>query len=489
MNLSILRSLSCEWLNFIESYMSFKTINRKHMNVSKELLEKYNIPVPRYTSYPPANYFTSDFKLDDYHELIKLSNTDDPKLIAFYIHIPFCAQICYYCGCNALKMEKSDVVLNYVEAVKKEILMLSNQIDKSRKVSQIHYGGGTPNAIKSEYLKEINQTIFDEFDMIDEPEIAIECNPALLSYSYLDALLEAKFNRFSFGIQDFNDEVLTNVNRKPSALPVKELVEYVKEKNRKIAVNLDFIYGLPGQSLNSFKDTIQKAIEIRPDRLVTFSYAHVPWLKENQKILEEKGLPTADEKMDMFMAAYDLLTEAGYISIGLDHYALPQDELCVALKDHQLHRNFQGYCTKKTTGQVYAVGISGISQLAGGYVQNTKELVTYTKSITEGVFPVEKGIFVTKEQKVIRMVINELMCNKVLVWSEIADVFELSVEEVKAIVNYSEQEMMNFKTDELIEFDNEKIEINELGSLFIRNIVAAFDPALKNNEKRYSKSL
>ena len=459
------------------------------MKVTKELLDKYNIPVPRYTSYPPANYFTSDFKLDDYHELIELSNTDDPKLVAFYIHIPFCAQICYYCGCNALKMEKSDVVLKYVEAVKKEILMLSKRIDKSRKVSQIHYGGGTPNAIKSEYLKEINQTIFNEFELIDGAEIAIECNPALLSYSYLDALLEAKFNRFSFGIQDFNNDVLTNVNRKPSALPVKELVEYVKGKNRKIAVNLDFIYGLPGQSLNSFKDTINKAIEIRPDRLVTFSYAHVPWLKENQKILEEKGLPTADEKMDMFMVAYDLLTEAGYISIGLDHYALPQDELCVALEQHQLHRNFQGYCTKKTTGQVYAVGISGISQLAGGYVQNTKELSVYTTSINEGVFPVEKGIVVTQEQKVIRMVINELMCNKMLKWREIAHVFKLSIPDVKDIVCYSEKAMKDFKADELIEFDDNQILINELGSLFIRNIVAAFDPALKNNEKRYSKSL
>ncbi|MCW3785455.1 oxygen-independent coproporphyrinogen III oxidase [Plebeiibacterium sediminum] len=459
------------------------------MKVTKELLDKYNIPVPRYTSYPPANYFTNDFTLDNYHELIELSNTDDPKLVAFYIHIPFCAQICYYCGCNALKMEKSDVVFQYVEAVKKEILMLSKRIDKSRKVSQIHYGGGTPNAIKSEYLKEINQTIFNEFDLIDEVEIAIECNPALLSYTYLDALIEAKFNRFSFGIQDFNNDVLTNVNRKPSALPVKELVEYVKEKNSKVAVNLDFIYGLPGQSLDSFKDTINKAIEIKPDRLVTFSYAHVPWLKENQKILEEKGLPTADEKMDMFMAAYDLLTTAGYISIGLDHYALPQDELCVALEQHQLHRNFQGYCTKKTTGQVYAVGISGISQLAGGYIQNTKELSSYTKSIADGAFPVEKGIVVTQEQKVIRMVINELMCNKVLVWNEIADIFKLTVNEVKAIVKYSEKAMNDFKADELIEFEDNQIRINELGSLFIRNIVAAFDPALKNNEKRYSKSL
>ncbi len=459
------------------------------MEVDKILLEKYNVPVPRYTSYPPANHFIQDFSESDYQSLVVQSNSEDPSLVAFYIHIPFCAQICHYCGCNALKMENSKTVKKYVDAIKTEILMVSKMVDSSRRISQIHYGGGTPNAIKAEYLKEINDLLFSEFELIENPEIAIECNPALLSYEYLDKLFEAGFNRFSFGIQDFNECVLRDVNRKPSAIPVKELVQYVKDRDESIAVNLDFIYGLPGQTVEGFSDTILKAIDVRPDRLVTFSYAHVPWMKENQKILEEKGLPSADEKMEMFLSAYRLLLEAGYISIGLDHYALPNDELSIALDKHQLHRNFQGYCTKRTTGQVYAVGVSGISQLSGGYSQNTKSVGDYLKSISEGKFPVEKGIVVNSDQKVIRKVINELMCNKYIKWLSIADYFELPVSKVKEIVGYSNEVLLNFKNDKLIEFDDDYLTINEQGSMFIRNIVAVFDPALQTNQKRYSKSL
>lgn len=459
------------------------------MKVSQQLLDKYNVPVPRYTSYPPANHFTNDFKESDYQELIVKSNQEEPHLIAFYIHIPFCAQICYYCGCNAIKMRESHAVGEYVEMVKKEILMVSNTIDKSRKISQIHYGGGTPNAIEAKYLKEINDLLFSQFGLIDHPEIAIECNPASLTYEYMDELFDAGFNRFSFGIQDFDNDVLKDVNRRPSAMPVKDLVQYVKDHDKSMAVNLDFIYGLPGQTVEGFTKTIEKAIEVKPDRLVTFSYAHVPWMKENQKILDKKGLPSADEKMSMFLAAYELLKKSGYISIGLDHYALPQDELSIAQQNHQLHRNFQGYCTKKTTGQVYAVGVSGISQLSGGYAQNTKELNDYIKQIKLDVLPIVKGYKVSQEQKIIRMVINELMCNKLVEWNTIASSFSVDVEFIKQTVEYNALLLMDLKEDNLIEFDEDKLQITELGTLFIRNVVATFDPALGKDQKRYSKSL
>lgn len=459
------------------------------MQVDKNLLEKYNIPVPRYTSYPPANHFADDFKESEFKDLLVTSNTEEPHNIAFYIHIPFCAQICHYCGCNAIKMKRADEVKTYITALKKEIEMLVSEVDKGRKISQIHYGGGTPNAIKAHYLKEINDILFSHFQLIESPEIAIECNPAHLSYSYLDELFDAGFNRFSFGIQDFDECVLQDVNRRPSALPVGDLVKYVKAKNNKFAVNLDFIYGLPGQSVESFCESIQQAIEIKPDRLVTFSYAHVPWFKEHQKILDEKGLPSADDKLEMFLAAYDMLLKAGYISIGLDHYALPEDELCQALDKHQLHRNFQGYCTKRTTGQVYAVGVSSISQLSGGYVQNTKDIKPYIEAIERGEFPVEKGILVSDEQKLIRMVINELMCNKYIHWQTIADEFAIGVDEVKKKVAYDENLLNQFKKDLLIEFSKDELSITELGTMFIRNIVASFDPALSGSKKRYSNSL
>ncbi|GAF04293.1 oxygen-independent coproporphyrinogen III oxidase [Saccharicrinis fermentans] len=459
------------------------------MKVDKQLLNKYNVPVPRYTSYPPANHFTDDFKESDFKHLLVKSNEEHPHNIAFYIHIPFCAQICHYCGCNALKMGRAEEIKNYIAALKKEISLIISHINKDRKISQIHYGGGTPNAIKANYLKEINDILFEAFDVIDNAEIAIECNPAHLSYSYLDELFEAGFNRFSFGIQDFDECVLKDVNRKPSALPVGDLVRYVKTKNKGFAVNLDFIYGLPGQTAESFCKSIQQAIEIRPDRLVTFSYAHVPWFKEHQKILDAKGLPTADDKLDMFLSAYDLLLKAGYVSIGLDHYALPEDELCLALNKHQLHRNFQGYCTKRTTGQVYAVGVSSISQLSGGYAQNTKSVKEYVRLINENIIPVEKGVLVSNEQKIIRTVINELMCNKFIDWNIVAENLRTNVASIKKLIAYDQSLLEQFKEDGFIDYTEQSIGITELGTMFIRNIVASFDPALRTGNKRYSNSL
>ncbi len=459
------------------------------MKVDKELIEKYNVPVPRYTSYPPANHFTTDFSTDDYLQLIQSSNDEEPELIAFYIHIPFCQKICYYCGCNAIKIREIHSVSDYISAVKKEIELVTKGIDPKRKVSQIHYGGGTPNAIDASYLKELNQLLQGKFEFIENPEIAIECNPALLSYEYIDELLDAGFNRFSFGIQDFNEEVLKDVNRAPSAMPMDELVKYVKGKDEKIAVNLDFIYGLPGQTVESFSETIKKAIAVRPDRLVTFSYAHVPWMKEHQKILDPKGLPGSDEKTNMFTAAHKLMTEAGYKAIGLDHYALPEDELCVALANHQLHRNFQGYCTKRTTGQVFAFGVSGISQLSGGYMQNLKDLSGYMKCLNEGILPVEKGYVVTDEQKVVRSVINELMCNEFINWEEVAESFNLELLDLKKIIGYNTDVLTSFRKDGLIEFSDTTLKITEAGALFIRNVVSVFDPALKQSGKQYSKSL
>ncbi len=459
------------------------------MKVNKQLLEKYNVQVPRYTSYPPANHFTEDFTREDLNHLIVQSNLDDPKNIAFYIHIPFCSQICYYCGCNAIKMSKAEEIKQYVDALTKEIELISDKIDKNRKISQIHYGGGTPNSIKASYLKQINELLFSKFELIDNPEIAIECNPAHLSYAYLEELFEAGFNRFSFGIQDFDKVVLKGVNRKPSAIPVEDLVSFVKSKNENFAVNLDFIYGLPGQTIDSFCESIKIAIEIRPDRLVTFSYAHVPWFKEHQKVLEEKGLPSTEDKLEMFLAAYGLLLQAGYVSIGLDHYALPDDELYKALKEHKLHRNFQGYCTQRTTGQVYAVGVSSISQLSGGYAQNTKEINNYIDAISKGDMPVEKGLKISDSQKMIRSVINELMCNKYINWQNISDNLAIEVSKLKEMIGYDEEVLKQFSNDKLIKFDQKQLEITELGTMFIRNIVASFDPVLSSTKKRYSNSL
>lgn len=459
------------------------------MEISKELIEKYNVPVPRYTSYPPANHFENQFSERTFIQMIEDSNNSQPENIAIYIHIPFCKKICFYCGCNTALYKGEELVTNYMDALKKEIKMISNRIDKKRKVSQIHYGGGTPNAVDVRWLEEINQLIFDLFEFIPHPEIAIECHPAHLDELYIQRLLNAGFNRFSLGVQDFDLKVLKTVNRNPAAMPVKDIVDILKRDNPAISVNLDFIYGLPGQTVAGFNQTIQQAIDIRPNRLVTFSYAHVPWLKKHQQVLEKKGLLSSTQKMDIFLSSRELLLGSGYQPIGLDHYVLPQDELNIAVQNNQLHRNFQGYCTRRTTGQVYAFGVSSISQLENGYAQNEKDTIAYIEHINQGRPAVEKGLILTHEQKIIRSVIEQIMCNLMLDIPAFCEEQKINQTDFLRITHFSEEKLATFISDGLISYDNKILRITQTGSFFIRNIAVLFDPDYQQVENKYSKSI
>lgn len=457
------------------------------MEIPEFLLNKYNSAVPRYTSYPPANHFSENFSGEAYLNAVIASNTYKPENISLYIHIPFCKKICYYCGCNSCPTGNGTLIEPYIAAVKKEIKLISQHIDKSRFVSQVHYGGGTPNSIDISYLNELNSLIFSEFRTIYDPEIAIECNPEFLTYDSMDELLSSGFNRFSLGIQDFNDSILKLVNRNPSKLPPADLFRYLKMKGAH--VNFDFIFGLPGQTVESFNETIDKAAEIRPDRLVTFSYAHVPWLKKHQQILEKRGLPDPGEKMKMFLSGYNKLKTSGYQPIGLDHFVLPEDDLCKAYNEHQLHRNFQGYCTRRTTGQVYAFGITAISQLASGYSQNARDIQEYIDTLEKGNLPVERGYILDEKQKITREVINNVMCNKKLDMAAIAQTLNISVEELKETVNFREERLKDFIDDGLVNYSGNEMEVTEKGTMFIRNIAVVFDREYREKNQTYSRTL
>ncbi len=459
------------------------------MEIDKLLIDKYNIPVPRYTSYPPANHFEQTFTDEDYFRLIAESNSGHLENIAIYIHIPFCKKICFYCGCNTALYKGESLVADYIAALKKEIRVVSKHIDKRRKVSQIHYGGGTPNAIDVAYLEQINQLLFDLFEFIPKPEIAIECHPGHLNELYLRRLLNAGFNRFSLGIQDFDNEVLATVNRDPSAMPIVDIINILKQDQPDVSVNFDFIYGLPGQTVERFRQTIEQAVALRPDRLVTFSYAHVPWVKKHQKILEKKGLKTSTEKIDLFLNSREILLQAGYEPIGLDHYVLPEDELNHALQNNQLHRNFQGYCTRRTTGQVYAFGVSSISQLENAYLQNEKDTIEYIRLIKEGKTAVKNGLEVNAAQKIIRGVIEKIMCNKELDLNRFCEEHKINMAQFQQITQFNPVGLNDLILDGLIRFEHNILTITDAGSFFIRNIAASFDPALMQMEKQYSKSV
>jgi oxygen-independent coproporphyrinogen-3 oxidase len=458
------------------------------MQISNELLNKYNVPVPRYTSYPPANHFI-EFSSDNYMDMLIESNLLAPQLISIYIHIPFCNKMCFYCGCNACHIGDGHLVKPYIDALKKEISMVAAHLDKRRKVAQIHYGGGTPNAIPSKLIEELNSYLFETFEFIEKPEIAIETHPGYIDETYIENLKNARFNRFSMGIQDFNEQVLKTVNREPARMSVKEIMDLMKHNSSNIAVNLDFIYGLPHQTTESFLKTMDKALELQPDRLVTFSYAHVPWIKKAQKVLEKAGLPSANEKMDMFLAAYHFLSQGGYNPIGLDHFVKDNDELYIALQNKQLHRNFQGYATRRTTGQVYAFGASAISQTETGYAQNEKDTQRYINLINGGEFATENGMRVSHDQIKVREVITHVMCNKELNWNTIADSLEIEVDELKQQVMPDKNAIKTFEEDGLIELNDSGFKVTETGALFIRNIAAALDPEFKSQKNKYSKSV
>lgn len=453
--------------------------------MTDHIIQKYNIPVPRYTSYPPANYFHENFSEEDYINAVKESNTAQPSHISFYLHIPFCRHLCHYCGCNSFPMMKQENIDKYVKALFKEIGKIKPLLNKDRKIAQIHYGGGTPTVLPVHILKELNEFLLDGFNTIDKPEIAIECHPGYLDEKYWMDLTEAHFNRFSLGIQDFNDDVLKTVNRRPSLLPIKDIFQILRAAGARI--NMDFIYGLPLQTIEGFRDTISKAIELNPDRLVTFSYAHVPWVSKRQLILEKAGLPDTHTKKKMFEEASRLLIDSNYQSVGMDHFVRSDDELYQALQANQLHRNFQGYCTRRTTGQVYAFGVTGIGQLNSAYIQNVKTISEYIDLVNKEKLPVNKGYLLSKDEQITRAVIESLMCNYAIYWDDLASHLNIPTEQIKQAIRYNTKELQEFAFDGLITYTEDYILMTDKGKLFVRNVAASLDKLMVNTTRKFSK--
>ena len=454
----------------------------------RKLIKKYNESGPRYTSYPPATFFNENYGNKNYIESIELSNTENPKNISVYIHVPFCPQICHFCGCTTETGFSRPFLERYVDAVNKEIDFVADRLDHSRNLTQVHWGGGTPNAISYKFIEMITLKLKERFNFSESYEMAIECNPAHLNFRHIDLLKEFGFNRISVGIQDFRKDVLDAINRKTSKRPLEDLIKKIKDSGF-TGTNIDLVYGLPLQTVDSFKTTIDKAINLGTDRIVTFSYAHVPSVLPRQKILEEIGFPSSESKAKMYENSYDQLIKAGYISIGMDHYSKPDDEFSIALNEKKLHRNFQGYCTRETTGQVYGFGASAISQLDSAYSQNFKNTMEYIRSIEKNNLSVYRGYSLSYNEKVIRHVINSVMCNYYVDFNEVAKYFNCPLYEIVNILEYDSSNFQDFVDDNLMKIDGEKITIHKSGRLFTRNISMRFDPLIKQKVGTYSKTI
>jgi len=379
------------------------------LKVDLDLVQKYNVAGPRYTSYPPATKFTDSLKSPELAERI-LENNRQERDLSIYFHIPFCETLCWYCGCTTVITLNHKQGANYVDYLAKEVTQMSTLLNPRRKVVQLHWGGGSPTFLSPDEIRKLGEIIHRHFTLSDEVEAGVEIDPRRLTRDHIAALREIGFNRASLGVQDFDPVVQEAVHRiQPRAL-TEQVLGWVRELGFS-SVNFDLIYGLPHQTVESFNRTLDDVLALQPDRLAVFSYAHVPWVKPAQKILEHKLLPAPEVKLQLLKTVIERLTEdQKYVYIGMDHFARPEDELAVAQRRKELQRNFQGYSTRGGA-DIYGFGMSSISQVPDAYWQNEKDLVKYYGSLDAGQVPLARGYLVTEEDKIRRETIMRVMCD------------------------------------------------------------------------------
>jgi oxygen-independent coproporphyrinogen-3 oxidase len=448
-------------------------INGARVNFTTAMLEKYNQPGPRYTSYPTAPEWDDEFGPEQLREVFREA-TATP--VSLYFHIPFCESLCLYCGCNVVISKKHDVALTYLDALKQEIDWTSAEILPTRKVEQLHWGGGTPTYLTPRQIEDLYAHIQKRFSFSKDAEISVEIDPRVTSEEHCRALRHVGFNRASMGIQDFDPVVQKTINRVQPYEATKHLFDYCREIGFE-SINVDLIYGLPHQTADSFSDTVNKIIQMNPDRIAVFSYAHVPWMKKQQGSFT-RLLPDSLEKFRIFARAIEMLTDAGYRYIGLDHFARPEDEICRAQDERTLQRNFQGYTTKAGC-DLYAMGVSSISGLESAYAQNWRDLPHYYEAIAEGHWPTMRGIRVSREDKLRRSVINRILCHSVLVKSEVERDFGIGFDQHFAA---ELERLSEFERDGLVKIEGDRIVLAPLGRIFIRNVAMIFDEYLNRTE-------
>ena len=451
---------------------------------NNDLIKKYDKSGPRYTSYPTAIQFTETFDEASYLEQVKLSNERNTPL-SLYFHIPFCDTICFYCGCNKIVTKNRNHAQPYLDAVYKELEMQGKLFKPTRTVNQLHWGGGTPTFISHEQMTELMQQTRKHFTLLDDDsgEYSIELDPREVNAASIDLLRKLGFNRISLGVQDFNPMVQQAVNRIQSYKETRDVIVAAR-KNNFHSISLDLIYGLPLQTVESFNETVDRVLELEPDRLSVFNYAHLPEMFKTQRQIRSEDLPSAEEKLTILQSVTDKLIDAGYEFIGMDHFAKPSDELAIAQKERKLYRNFQGYSTNSDCDLV-ALGITSIGKVADSYSQNIKTIKEYTDSIEGGHLPVYRGIALSEDDILRREVITQLICHFELKFKDIEKEFSIN------FVDYFADELKQVKemeADGLLVLSDNEINVLPEGKLLIRNICMVFDIYLKaNKEQRFSK--
>jgi oxygen-independent coproporphyrinogen III oxidase len=455
--------------------------------IDLDKIRKYDRPGPRYTSYPTAPQFNESFKHEQYlNAVVETNYGENLPDLSLYFHLPFCDTLCYFCGCNMIITRNRDRVKEYIKYLKKEIDMIRSYILTDRKAAQLHWGGGTPTHLYPGEILDLISFINQSFHFTNEAEKGCEIDPRGLTKEHLEALRSGGFNRISMGVQDFNEKVQKATNRIQPEDITRQTVQWIREL-RFQSINLDLMYGLPFQTISTFSETVDKIIDISPDRIAVFNYAHVPWMKKHQALIHPEDLPAPEEKLQILKMTVEKLTSAGYVFIGMDHFAKPGDELAIALKEKKLYRNFQGYSTH-AGADLYAMGITAISQIQSIYAQNYKTEKEYFKMLDNEVLPITKGYKLNDDDILRRYVITRLMCDFELNIKKVEDQFGIGFKEYFAWGLNNLNEMIE---DELLIIDDGKIKVTEMGRLLIRNIAMNFDGYIERKEDtaKYSRTV
>ncbi|MDC1204123.1 oxygen-independent coproporphyrinogen III oxidase [Salibacteraceae bacterium] len=444
--------------------------------MNNSLVTKYNLPGPRYTSYPTVPYWGSleDFNVDLWKQnvLKTFEATNSSEGISLYIHLPYCEHLCHYCGCNKKITTQHSVEAPYVKRVLKEWDLYCDFLPAKPIIRELHFGGGTPTFFSAENLELLICGILKRAGINNRSEFSFEAHPTSTSKEKLETLFNLGFKRLSLGVQDFSPEVQRVINRYQTVDEVQEVVENARNIGYK-SINFDLIFGLPKQTKASIEDTIEKTIELRPDRIAYYSYAHVPWVSKAQRLYSEKDLPSNDEKRDLYELGKAMLEDANFIEIGMDHFALPSDDLTKSVQDKSLHRNFMGYTTAHTQLMI-GLGVSSISDSWTAFAQNVKTIKEYERLIDANELPVFKGHFLTKEDQVIRKHILNLMCHFETQWCDT----ESNLLHFDAIL----EKLHEMENDGLCYIEHNKLVVTEKGQKFVRNICMAFDLRLQRKQ-------
>ncbi|MCD6013041.1 MAG: hemN [Flavipsychrobacter sp.] len=455
------------------------------MIADRYLLTKYNVPVPRYTSYPTVPYWQDNIDAAKWLAIFgkDFMATGNSKGISLYIHLPFCESLCTYCGCNKKITTNHAVEGDYIDAIHKEWALYLSHMHQKPIIRELHLGGGTPTFFSPANLRRLLMPILNMAVIHDEHDFSFEGHPNNTTREHLQTLYDIGFRRVSYGVQDNDPEVQRLINRSQPFSNVQRVIETAREIGYK-SVNFDLIYGLPGQTMQTIKQTARQVISLLPDRIAFYSYAHVPWTSRGQRLFDEDDLPGADEKLNMYAAAKELFVNNGYIDIGMDHFARENDDLNVAFRQGRLHRNFMGYTTQNTDILI-GLGVSSISATPGAFVQNEKILHNYYQKVGSMQLAVVKGLFLNDEDRRFGRYILDLICNG---YTTIADC------DVQVAEQFVMPLLKEFETDRLVSFCDGHIHVTDTGKRFVRNICSAFDLYIARQkaaqrEKMFSKAV